>query len=182
MTLPELMLFKSINMNKFFWIFIFLVGFTTAYSQQVYKITYEKLSNNVKVDETNPIVVWANQDESILGNLKSFESSKTFPYEITEFEKGDSVFKQSTFFSNDSTISTINKNHYPLESFKKTNKTKRILGIKCKHAEISINSNHIDLWYIDHLNIYAAPNAIGFPLGLIMEYERNNNYDTNVNG
>ena len=167
-------------MQKTFLGLFLTFSFQLVVAQNAYKISYDKFSNGIKIDEDNPIAVWANEEKSIIANQNSFNKTTSFPNEMTLFFKNDSVFNQIAYFSNDSIITTKNKNNYTLKDFKKTKKTKRILGIRTKHAEIMVNSNKIDLWYVDNMNIQAAPNAIGLPLGFILEYERNNNYTIRV--
>lgn len=161
-------------------ILLFLISCIVS-AQTAYKITYEKFSNDVKVDEENPTVVWANEQESIIGTKNAFSTQKKYPYEIISYQKYDSILYPITFFSNDSVIATKNSIGNGNLTYKKTKRSKRILGIKCKHAEVHINSNKIDLWYVDNLPIQAAPNTVGLPLGLVMEYERNNNFSIRVN-
>ncbi|RZL35195.1 MAG: peptide-N-glycosidase, partial [Pedobacter sp.] len=53
---------------------------------------------------------------------------------------------------------------------------KKILGYLCQKATTIINSNTIDIWYTQSLNINGAPSILGQNLGLVLEVIRNNNY------
>lgn len=158
---------------------LLLCGFW-GYGQNSYKIFYEKYSNGITIEEENPIAVWANEQKSIMTTKATLEGKKQYPQELIIYQKHDSILHYMTYLSQDSIISTKKNIAFRASNFKKTSKTKRILGIKAKHAEININSNKIDLWYVDNMKIEAAPNGIGLPLGFVLEYERNNNYSIRV--
>ncbi len=155
--------------------FIFLQY--TCFAQETYKITYEKFTNLKKIAEDNPIIALANEKNTIIGTQNSFTIPHTFPNEITYFKRSE-PFTYYPIIQLDSikSLKTIDSTLFHKIEFKKLNDTKRILGIKAKHAQTTINSNTIDIWYIDNMNINAAPNPVGLNLGLVLEYTRNNNY------
>lgn len=54
-----------------------------------------------------------------------------------------------------------------------------LLGIPCKIAKTSINSNAIEIWYAENLRRYATPQpGYGIPRGTVLRVSRNNNYIT----
>jgi hypothetical protein len=51
------------------------------------------------------------------------------------------------------------------------------LGLKCKIAKTSINSNWIEIWYTEELGINATPQpGVGVPEGTVLRISRNSNY------
>ena len=146
-------------------------------AQETYQITYEKFSNQKKVTEYNPIQVLANEEESIIGTENSFTIERTFPNEIIYYKKNQPNDLYSIIeLDSAKSLKTVDATSIQKLEFKKLNDTKRILGLRAKHAQVIINSNTIDLWYVDNMNINAAPNNLGVNLGLVLEYTRNGNY------
>ena len=164
-------------MNSKTILFIFLLIQTIFVSaQETYQITYERISNGKKIEEKDPIQVLANPKETIIGTQNSFNQTSKFPNEMYYFTKSKSPIVSSinqfdsihSIISNDSiSLSKVN--------FTLTKETKRILGLRCKKATTTINSNSIDVWYVDNMNIHAAPTTLGLNLGFVLELTRNNN-------
>ena len=153
-----------------------LIQYNT-FAQNTYKITYEKFSNLKKIADENPIIALANEKQTIIGTQNSFITPHSYPNEITYFNSADlksyySIIQLDPLNS----LKTIDSTLFNRLEFKKLDDTKRILGIKAKHAQTIINSNTIDIWYVDNMDIKAAPNPVGLNLGLVLEYTRNNNY------
>ncbi|MEG1200513.1 MAG: peptide-N-glycosidase, partial [Algoriella sp.] len=59
-------------------------------AQETYQITYERISNGKKIEESNPIQVLANTKETIIGTQNSFNQSGKFPNELFYFNKDKS--------------------------------------------------------------------------------------------
>lgn len=157
-------------------LFIACIGIQT-FAQDTYQITYEKFSNQKRVLESNPIRVLANEKETVIGTENSFQNDRSFPNEITYFQRNEptnfySIIELDSFKSLKTIDSTTNKKI----EYKLLNDTKRILGLRAKHAQTIINSNTIDIWYVDNMHINAAPNNVGLNLGFVLEYTRNGNY------
>lgn len=156
-----------------FWL---LIAFN-VFGQDTYLISYDKYSNEKKVDDKNKIKVLTNINETVIGTENSFNSQKNYPNEISYFnKKKPTLLTYITQFdsihsitSNDSLI--INK---PV--FKITKETKRILGLRCQKATTTINSNKIDIWFVNNIGVNAAPTSLGINLGLVLEMTRNNNF------
>lgn len=149
----------------------------TVSAQETYKITYEKYSHKKKITESNPTLVLANTEKTIIGTSNSFDEYRFYPNEITYFtnEEPNNIYSIIQFDSLNA-IKTIDSISLKKYEFKKFKTTKKILGLTAKHAQVIINSNTIDIWYVDNLNIKASPNTIGLNLGFVLEQTRNNNY------
>ena len=157
-------------------IVIFTLHFTLT-AQETYQITYEKLSNNKKVTDSNPIRVLANNEETIIGTENSYSNDRFYPNEVYYYSKTEPQLIYSIMeLDENRAIKSADSIGFNKIEIKKLNDTKRILGLRAKHAQVIINSNTIDLWYVDHLGIHASPIPSGLSLGFILEYTRNNNF------
>lgn len=159
-------------------VFIILSHFSIhLFAQETYQITYEKYSNDKKVAESNPIRVQANAKKTVIGTIQSFQKTVKYPNEITYFTTNEQDLVYSIIqLDSVQSLKTLDTISLSKIEFKKLNETKRILGLKCKKAQVTINSNTIDLWYVDNLPLHAAPTPVGLNLGFVLEYTRNNNY------
>ena len=66
-----------------FWL---LIAFN-VFGQDTYLISYDKYSNEKKVDDKNKIKVLTNINETVIGTENSFNSQKNYPNEISYFNK-----------------------------------------------------------------------------------------------
>ncbi|SFN62715.1 GLPGLI family protein [Algoriella xinjiangensis] len=157
-------------------LFIFCIQAIYIQAQEAYQITYEKFSNGKKVEETNPIQVLANTHETIIGTQNSFNQYKKYPNELFYYTKSQSpIISTVTQFDSIHSIISNDSVSFNKAVFTLTKETKRILGLRCKKGTTSINSNTIDVWYVDNMNLNAAPTTVGLNLGFVLEYTRNNN-------
>ena len=164
-------------MKPIFSFFIFLIVHFPLIAQETYQITYEKLSNHKKVTDSNPIRVIANAEETVIGTENSFVTDRFYPNEIHYYHGQEPELIYSIMeLDENRVLKTVDSIGFKKIGFKKLNQTKRILGLRAKHAQIIINSNTIDLWYVDHLGIHASPVPLGLKLGFVLEFTRNNNY------
>lgn len=148
-----------------------------VFAQDTYQITYEKLSNQKKVNEANPIQVLANKEKTIIGTENSFQKDRTYPNEIIYYNPSEPHAFYSIIELNAlNTYKTIDSVSFHKIELKKLNDYKRILGLRAKHVQLIVNSNTIDLWYVNNMNIHAAPTNLGLNLGFVLEYTRNNNF------
>lgn len=153
-----------------------------TFAQETYQITYEKLSNQKKVTEANPIQVLANHEKTIIGTENSFIKDRVYPNEVIYYNKSEpQTFYPIIELDDIQALKTIDSTSLHRLEIKKLNDSKRILGLKAKHAQLILNSNTIDLWYVDNMDIHAAPNSIGLNLGFVLEYTRNNNFTIRAN-
>lgn len=145
-------------------------------AQETYKITYERFSNGKKVEDSNPIQVIANTSETTIGKQQSFNHSTNYPDEMYYYSKTNpSVISLITQFDSIHSIISNDSVSFNKSVFTISKETKRILGLRCKKATTTINSNTIDVWFVDNMNINAAPTMVGMNLGFVLEFTRNNN-------
>lgn len=164
-------------MNKFLALFALICFNLSALAQETYQITYEKFSHQKRIIDENPIEVLADGPISVIGTKNSFSASRNYPNEITYYNQTAPFhFYSITELAETNVLKTIDSTFLNKIEFNYLNDSKRILGIKAKHARAIINSNTIDIWYVDNMSIHAAPNLIGLNLGFVLEYTRNNNY------
>lgn len=148
----------------------------TLNAQETYKITYERFSNGKKVEDSNPIQVIANTNETTIGKQQSFNHSTNYPDEMYYYSKTNpSVISLITQFDSIHSIISNDSVSFNKSVFTISKETKRILGLRCKKATTTINSNTIDVWFVDNMNINAAPTMVGMNLGFVLEFTRNNN-------
>lgn len=140
---------------------------------QTYEVQYASSSNG-KVSVDQPLtIVWANEKENYILNQKVKDGKADFPFEITKIEKPSNTVLSYAFLKPDEIISASDKESIGKQTFEFTTETKKILGYACKKAVTKINSNTIEVWYTNDLNIQGGPSTIGQNLGFVLEIERN---------
>ncbi|KGO96320.1 GLPGLI family protein [Flavobacterium enshiense] len=168
-------------MKKNLTILIFC-GFLSAFGQNKpkqangIKITYLKSSNGKLIENQDPILVFANDVQTVITSEKINTKKADFPFEQTIVNRPKNNFVQVANLSATKTTSTTDSVAIAKQSFEITPDTKTILGHKCKKAKTVINSNTIELWYTDELKVKGAPTVLGQDLGLVLEMVRNGNY------
>jgi len=160
-------------MKKYF--LLLFISFS-IYSQN-YKITFLKSSNNKLIENQEPVLVFANSNESIITNQKILDQKADYPYEISYFNGNvENQFYNIAQLNVNQNIITIDSVSLKKQSFEFINESKKILGYKCKKAKTIINSNTIEIWYTNDLKIDASPSVLGKNLGLVLEINRNGTY------
>lgn len=160
-------------MKKYF--LLLFISFS-IYSQN-YKITFLKSSNNKLIENQEPVLVFANSNESIITNQKILDQKADYPYEISYFNSNiENQFYSIAQLNVNQSIITIDSVSLKKQNFEFINETKKILGYKCKKAKTIINSNTIEIWYTNDLKIDASPSVLGKNLGLVLEINRNGTY------
>ncbi|MGV0948757.1 PNGase F N-terminal domain-containing protein [Empedobacter falsenii] len=155
---------------------IFCIQSIVLDAQETYKITYERFSNGKKVEESNPIQVIANIKETVIGKQQSFSNSSNYPDEMFYYTKTNpSIISLITQFDPTNSIITNDSVAFNKSVFTISKETKRILGLRCKKATTNINSNTIDVWFVDNMDLNASPTMVGMNLGFVLELTRNNN-------
>lgn len=166
-------------MKKYLWLFIFfiIVSANAQKNNATFKITYLRTSNGSLIENQEPILVYANQKESVNTNQKIINKTAEFPFETFSFTK-DKPSQYVTIAQLNSTksIATVDSVSLKKQTFELLSDKKIILGYECKKARTSINSNTIEIWYTDALKINASPNTVGQTLGLVLEINRNGNF------
>ena len=155
---------------------IFCIQAIVLDAQETYKITYERFSNGKKVEENNPIQVLANAKETVIGKQQSFNHTTSYPDEMFYYTKTNpSIISLITQFDSINSIITNDSVAFNKSIFTISKETKRILGLRCKKATTNINSNTVDVWFVDNMDLNASPTMVGMNLGFVLEITRNNN-------
>ena len=143
-------------------------------SAQIYKITYNRINTEGRIDR-DPIIVFANQKKSIITRQSALSSNFVHVAEesIVDMDK-KTIYRKSNFKSQKPiyTSDRLNAQGYVFDD---KVETKDILGYKAKKSTTSVNSNGIEIWYTNELPIHAAPNELGLVKGLVLEFRRNGN-------
>ncbi len=143
---------------------------------QNYKITYLRSSNGTLIDGQDPILVYTNESLTRVISKSIDENRSTYPSEFFNLERRTNTFIQIADLNEKSTIYSKDTLSLSKQTFELLNDTKKILGYNCKKAKTIINSNTIELWYTNDLNVKGAPTQLGQNLGLVLELNRNSNF------
>ncbi len=155
-------------------VLLFALLSLTTIAQNTYKITYLRSSNGTLLENQDPIVVFSNEKESIITSEKIIGNQSAFPYEQS-WINGNQHFQIANLKTNQSIV-TKDTTAIGKQSFKLSSETRKIQGYLCKKATTIINSNTIDLWYTNDLQVKGAPSVLGQKLGLVLESVRNGNF------
>jgi len=156
---------------KFFTIFS-LISFAQETS---YEITYQRSSNGKIIENQDLLKVFATQNQVMLSTEKIEANLSALPFEKTLIDTNDLSFYQAATLSNNKVICYKDKESIKSQKIELLPETKKILGYQCKKAKTIINSNTIEIWYTNELNLKASPSLIGVSLGLVLEITRNGN-------
>ncbi|TJZ51783.1 peptide-N-glycosidase [Sphingobacterium olei] len=143
-----------------------------ALGQDKYRITYQSFYNG-QISKQEPIVVYASPDYSAITKESILSGEQKFPHEYYFIDQQAKLFYKETALSKDKKIAAVDSNVFGKYVYNQTRETKLILGHSARKASLSVNSNAIEIWYTNELNVYGAPNETGLPLGLVLEYMRN---------
>ncbi|SMC82910.1 GLPGLI family protein [Chryseobacterium sp. YR221] len=151
---------------------IFLMSLISA---QTYEIQYQSSYNGKLQSDQPAIIVWVNGKESFILNSTIKEQKSSYPFEVTKIERPSNTIVSYGFFKPGEIISSSDTESVGKQNFELTSETKKILGYTCKKAITKVNSNTIEVWYTNDLNLKGGPSALGQDLGLVLEVERNKN-------
>ncbi len=140
------------------------------------KITYSRSSNGKTIENQDKILVFTDKNLTYITSEKAYNSQAKFPVENTLINRNGNLLYQVAQLSSDKKIATVDSLSIGKQQFELQNDTKTILGYRCKKAKTIINSNTIEIWYTNDLQIFGAPTVLGQNLGLVLEMNRNNNY------
>lgn len=157
-------------------LFCLFIFYILPSSGQSYKITYEKWSNGTKIENQDPILIFSNSSLTLVSSVGIFSGKNNFPFEETYIDRSNQTLIQSAQLNQNKSIATKDSLALGKQTFELLNETKTILGYKCQKAKTIINSNTIELWYTNDLNLKGAPTVLGQNLGLVLEMNRNNNF------
>ena len=155
-------------------VLLFVLLSLTSIAQNNYKITYLRSSNGTLLENQDPIVVFSNEKESIITSEKIINNQSAFPYEQS-WITGNQHF-QIANLKTDQSIVTKDTTAIGKQTFELSTETRKIQGYLCKKATTIINSNTIDLWYTNDIQVKGAPSILGQKLGLVLESVRNGNF------
>lgn len=160
---------------------LLLFTFFTAVSMaqknpKALKINYSRSSNGTLVENQDPILVFADADQTIISSQNTIAGKADFPIEQSYVIRSSNNIIQSSQLSLSKKIFTVDSVSIKNQKFEISDETKTILGYKCIKAKTIVNSNTIELWFTNDLNIKGAPSILGQDLGLVLEMVRNNNY------
>ncbi|WP_288377129.1 GLPGLI family protein [uncultured Chryseobacterium sp.] len=157
-------------------VFNFLAVFAYClFSAQTYEIQYTSSYNGKTITDQPSTVVWVSEKENFILNSTIKEQKSRYPYEITKVEKPSNTIVSYAFLKPESIISASDAESVGKQNFELTNETKKILGYNCKKAVTKVNSNTIEIWYTNDLQLKGGPSVLGQNLGLVLEVERNKN-------
>ena len=147
-----------------------------SFGQANYRITYTKSSNGKIIENQDPVIVFSNSNQTLISSKSILENKATYPYEFSLIDRSTNAINQVAKLKVDKQISTLDSTSLAKQTFELLEGEKKILGYSCKKAKTIINSNTIELWYTNALNIKGAPSVLGQNLGLVLETNRNGNY------
>lgn len=154
-----------------------LLAQTNAIPSNGYKITYLKSSNGKIIDNQDPILVFAAENQTALLTSAKIASKKAvFPYEQTFIDLNRLTYTQLSYLGTAKNSSTVDSTALADQKFEFSDATKTILGYTCRKAKTVVNSNTIELWFTNDLKVKGAPTVLGQNLGLVLEMVRNNNF------
>lgn len=151
---------------------IFLMSLISA---QTYEIQYQSSYNGKLQSDQPAIIAWVNGKESFILNSTIKEQKSSYPFEVTKIERPSNTIVSYGFLKPGEIISSSDTESVGKQNFELTSETKKILGYICKKAITKVNSNTIEVWYTNDLNLKGGPSALGQDLGLVLEVERNKN-------
>lgn len=128
------------------------------------------------MSSADPVLLFASKEETVLTTQKISDGKAAHPFERFFIDRNDNSYYKLAEFENGETVLTVDSALLSKQKFAITNETKTILGYKCRKATTSVNSNSIELWFTEALNIKGAPTELGQDLGLVLEMVRNGNY------
>ena len=160
-------------MKQLIYITVLLLS-TFTFGQINYKITYLKSSNGTLVENQDAVIVFSNENKSIITSESIIKNKAVVPFEQTIIT--NSIYFQVANLNISKIISTKDSTSIGKQNFELSNETKKILGYNCKKSKTIINSNTIELWYTNDLKVKGAPSILGQNLGLVLETVRNGNF------
>ena len=156
--------------------FVLVQAQKTKSSNQTVKVSYSKSYNGKLQENQDNIWIFSNSNETLITSAYTILQKSNFPYEQTLVKRDKNALLQITQLNKKASTSTLDSISLGKQSFEFSDETKKILGYNCKKAKTIINSNTIELWYTNELNIHGAPTVLGQNLGLVLEMVLNGNF------
>jgi hypothetical protein len=140
------------------------------------KITYEKKSNGTLIENQDFVVFYATDKIGWITTEKRILDKLPRPFEENFIDFQNNKWYQKATLKPLEEILTIDSTSIDKQNFEFLPETKTILGHKCQKAKIIVNSNTIEIWFTKELPFKGAPTILGQNLGLVLELNRNGNY------
>jgi len=164
---------------KQFTLFVLLTLSQFAFAQKnlkALKATYSKSYNGKPREAQDPIIIFADANQTVLTTEEIVGKKAILPYERSFVNRKTNHYIQAARLSTSEEIFTIDSTSLRKQTFEFLNDTKTILGYNCKKARTIVNSNTIEIWYTNDIGIKGAPSILGQDLGFVLEVNRNNNF------
>lgn len=157
--------------------FIFILFTVSVWAQpSLYKITYLTSSNGSVIENQDPIIVFADANQTIITTQNTIDGKASYPFEVTYVNRKSMAYSQLGKLSAKKSTVSVDSTAIGKQTFEITGETKTILGYTCEKAQTTINSNKIELWFTRDVNVKGAPSVLGQMLGLVLEVTRNGNF------
>ena len=166
-------------MKKYFIIFLIVFCPAIALAQKDIKglkITYQKSSNGSLIENQDPVIFYSSEKTGWLSTEKAVANQAVMPFEQNYIDFQNLKWYQKALLKTGKNILTIDSTSIAKQNFELLPDTKMILGYPCQKAKTIINSNTIEIWYTKALNFKGAPTILGQNLGLVLELNRNGNF------
>lgn len=165
-------------MKKILFTFFVLCQINLSFAQKpnsAVKITYQRSYNGKVIPNQDPLFLYTSQDLSLITTDKIMHQKADLPFEQTFVDFKTKTILQLAQLKTNKLI--LNKDNEALgkQNFEFTAETKKILNFNCKKAITIVNSNKIEIWYTNELELKGGPSALGQDLGLVLETNRNGN-------
>mgnify|MGYP006189981693 FL=1 len=167
---------KKIITITFLSLFAFTHSQTGVRPPKGFKITYTRSSNGKLLENQDAIFVFTNELEILITSEKMNSGKADFPFEQTLINRSENKIVQVTQLKKEKSVTTVDSLSLAKQNFEFLTETKTILGYKCQKVKTIINSNTIELWYTNELQVKGAPTTLGQNVGLVLEMVRNGNF------
>ncbi len=165
-------------------LFLLVLFAVNAFAQKNFealKITYTKIWNGKIVENQDPILVFADKNQTLITTKSIIDKNASFPFEEFLYHRKQRQYFQIAALRKNKIAVAVDSLSISKQQFEFLPNTKVILGYTCKLAKTIINSNTIEVWYNDEQQLKAAPGILAQELGLVLEVTRNGNYSIIAN-
>lgn len=164
---------------KYFLVLISCLVTFSALSQSTddtYKVTYHKSSNGKLLQNQDPVILYTSNYQTSIVSDAIINKVAKYPYERFFVDRSGGNYIKQAFLQNGNQITMNDVDLLSKQEITITTEQRKILGYECTKAVASVNSNTIELWFTNDLNVKGAPTELGQNLGLVLEMVRNGNY------
>lgn len=160
---------------RILYLFLSILLAQSVWAQKGIVVEYQRTSNNKVMANQDPIVVYANAEQTTITSRKIMNGEAKMPYEVFVIKRPSNAYYKMTQINATKQIATIDSNAISRQKLELTQESKKILGYTCYRAKTSVNSNSIDIWYTTELKLKGGPSDLGQDLGFVLEVVRNGN-------